>query len=169
MRILRKSSKLALYVPIALVFAVLYGYMMYTLYQSFNLLERFTMLHAYLMNIIVIILLLILDKYLRQYWDTKCLSKKKINLFDRYLIFESMISVKTTLYLFYTFILITSRVSIMQPELISETFRGFVLSIEYCLILVVAFDKFIEHLAKDIKRIKKISKQLEISQAENTE
>jgi len=73
----------------------------------------------------------------------------------------SFISFKTTLYLFYTFILIVSRVSILEPNLVADNFRYFVLSIEYCLILVVVFDKFTEYLLKDDKRIKRITEKFE--------
>jgi hypothetical protein len=69
----------------------------------------------------------------------------------------SFISFKTILYLFYTFILIVSRVSILAPDFFGNNFNNFVLSIEYCLILVVTLDKFIEHMTKDDNRIKNIS------------
>ena len=142
---------------------------MHSLYTALsNSFDNFTMLHAYFVNICAIVSALVIDKVVGNYLDTKNFAAdKKRNLLGRLLFYDNMISIKTTIYLFYIFILIASRVSIMQPDLISEQFRGFVLSIEYCLILVVAFDKFIEHLAKDVKRIKKISDKLK--QAEDIE
>jgi len=171
MKLPSKATKLSLYVLAALITAIAYGIAMHNLYTILNdAFDNFTMLHAYFVNIVVIIIFLVLDKIAGNYLSEKYfVANKKRGLLWRYLFFDNMISVKTTLYLFYTFILIASRVSIMQPELISETFRGFVLSIEYCLILVVAFDKFIEHLAKDVKRIKKISDKLKKNQAEEPE
>jgi len=169
MKIPSKTKKLALYGIYAIFSTMGYGYVMFSLYINLNnAFDDFTMLHAYFTNIVAIIGALIVDKIVSNYLSEKYfVANKKRSLVGRFLYYDNLISVKTTLYLFYTFILIASRVSIMQPELISETFRGFVLSIEYCLILVVAFDKFIEHLAKDVKRIKKISDKLK--QAEDTE
>ena len=164
----RKATKLTMYGIYAVVSAVVYGFVMFNLYITLsNAFDGFTMLHAYLANIVAIIAALIVDKIVSNYLAEKYfVPNKKRGLLGRFLFYDNMISVKTTLYLFYTFILIASRVSIMQPELISETFRGFVLSIEYCLILVVAFDKFIEHLAKDVKRIKKLSDKLKGTEVE---
>ena len=85
----------------------------------------------------------------------------KSGFFTRFLYWESLVAFKTTLYLFYIFILVISRVLTLEPRLMfNETFYGFVLSIEYGLILVVVFDKFIDHLTKDIKRIKIIAEKL---------
>ena len=45
----------------------------------------------------------------------------------------------------------------LEPGIVSHSFQSFVLSIEYCLILLVVFDKFIQYLLKNDKRVRRIS------------
>ena len=153
-----KPVKMLLYGLYSLVSAVVYGYAAYeVIYLRF---ARESMLHAYLYNALAIVGALVVDKLVQNHMlSEKFTVTRKNRALARFLLFDNLVSFKTVVYLFYTFILIASRVSVMRPELVSETFRGFVLSIEYCLILVVAFDKFIDHLSKDMARIRKISRK----------
>jgi len=151
-----KKAQISIYILYSLFSSAIYGVAMYFL--IYRGLAGEAVLAAYLWNIVFIIIFLILDKWVNEY----LLSKELVINKDTYLIARimhglSFVSFKTTLYLFYTFILIISRVSILEPELINDSFRQFVLSIEYCLILVVTFDKYSEYLIKDEKRIKRIS------------
>ena len=153
-----KPVKMLLYGLYSLVSAAAYGYAAYVV--IYLQLARESMLQAYLYNAGAIVAALVIDKIIQNYMlSEKFIVTRENRALSRFLLFDNLVSFKTVVYLFYTFILIASRVSIMQPELVSETFRGFVLSIEYCLILVVAFDKFIDHLSKDMARIRKISKK----------
>ena len=120
------------------------------------------MLYAYLWNIGFITAGLVLDKITNDVLLSRELVITSRNYFLVMLThLLSFISFKTTLYFFYTFVLIVSRVSILEPNLISDDFRNFVLSIEYCLILVVVADKFIEHLKSDGQKIRRISAKFE--------
>jgi len=151
-----KPSQLAAYLIHSLFSAAVYGFVTY--FFVFRLLSGESVLRAYIWNIVFIALLLVLDKLINETLLSKELVITKANYFFAMLVhILSFISFKTVLYLFYTFILVISRVSILEPDLFSESFRGFVLSIEYCLILVVAFDKFTEYLSKDTERIKRIT------------
>jgi len=151
-----KIAQVSAYMFHAAVAAIVYGLASY--FFIYRGIAREVMLYAYLWNIVFIIICLILDKIANEILLAKEYVITEANYFASGLLHMfSFISFKTTLYLFYTFVLIVSRVSILEPELISDGFRGFVLSIEYCLILVVTFDKFIEHLTKDDMRIKRIS------------
>ena len=153
-----KPVKMLLYGLYSLFGAAGFGYAAYAI--VYLQLAGGSMLRAYLYNAAMIIIVLALDKAVQNYMlSEKFIVTRENRTFARYMLFDNLVSYKTVLYLFYTFILIASRVSIMQPELVSESFRGFVLSIEYCLILVVAFDKFIDHLTKDMSRIRKISEK----------
>jgi len=152
----KKTTQITIYMLYSILSSVIYGAAMYFLiYQG---LAGEAVLAAYLWNILFIIIFLILDKVINEF----LLSKELVINKDTYLAARimhglSFVSFKTTLYLFYTFILIISRVSILEPDLINDNFRYFVLSIEYCLILVVTFDKYSEYLLKDEQRIKRIS------------
>ena len=145
-----------IYVAFAILMAVVYGYAAFT--AIFMNLADGSMLHAYLWNIIFIIILLVYDKIAQTRMQSPKFVITKRNYFIAlWMHIENYISFKTTLYIFYIFILIASRVTTIDPTLVSEDFRNFVLSIEYGLILVIAFDKLVEHLFKDLKRAKTVS------------
>jgi len=136
--------------------AVVYGFISF--FIVYRLLANEVILIAYIWNIVFIIVFIILDKLANDILLSDELVITKSNYYIAMIIHTlSFISFKTILYLFYTFILIISRVSVLEPNLVSADFRGFVLSIEYCLILVVAFDKFSEYLLKDDRKIKRIT------------
>jgi len=151
-----KSIHILSYMLYSLLTATAYG--LFAFFVIYRGLAGEVMLHTYLWNIAFIIILLTLDKTA----NDVLLSKEFIITKKNYLIAliihsTSVVSFRTTLYLFYTFVLIVSRVSILEPGVVSHHFQSFVLSIEYCLILLVVFDKFIEYLLKDDKRVRRIS------------
>ena len=151
-----KLIQMALYILHSMVFAAVYGIVSY--FVVYRGLAGSDVLFAYLWHIVLIFVFLILDKIANAVLLSSELVINKENYVLAAFVFTlNSISFKTTLYLFYTFILIVSRVTLLYPNPITYPFRGFVLSIEYCLILVVTLDKFIEHLTKDEQRIKRIS------------
>jgi len=155
-----KTVPILAYILYTVLSAAVYGF--FAFFVIYRGLSGKVMLNAYLWNIVFIIAILIADKAANDILLSKEITITKSNYFFAILIHVfSFISFKTTLYFFYAFVLIVSRISILEPALISEDFRNFVLAIEYCLILVVVFDKFIEHLLKDDKRIKKITAKFE--------
>ena len=155
-----KTIPKLIYVIYSLLSAGIYGLIAFFL--IYRGLARGVMLYAYLWNIGFIIVGLVLDKVTDNVLLSKELVITKRNYFFVMLIhILRFISFKTTLYFFYTFVLIVSRVSLLDPNLVSDDFRNFVLSIEYCLILVVVADKFIEHLRSDDQKIKRISAKFE--------
>jgi len=153
-----KKSHILIYILIALIPATLYALFAY--FVIFRLLARESMLLSYLWNIGAIVLLLIIDKYT----DDKLLSKDFVVTHKNYFVAALVhtlhfISFHTALYLFYIFVLIVSRVAILSPDLLPENIQHFVLSVEYCLILLVVFDKFLDYLITDSERVKRISKK----------
>jgi len=164
---LKKAAQIAMYMAVAVLTSAAYGYLAYTfIYQR---LADGSMLNAYLWNVAFIVLLLSMDKVIHKVFQSKEFSVTKKNyFFARWVYFESLISFKTTIYLFYIFVLIVSRISVIDPTLVSEDFRSFLMSIEYGLILVVAFDKLSEHFFKDIKREKEVSAKFEKYRAEKS-
>ena len=151
-----KSTQVFFYVLYSLLMAVAYG--LVSFFVVYRLLANEVVLTAYIWNIVFIVGFIALDKLANDILLSDELVITKKNYYVAMVLHAtSYVSFKTVLYLFYTFILIVSRISILEPNLMSADFRGFVLSIEYCLILVVAFDKFSEHLLKDDRRIKRIT------------
>lgn len=127
----------------SLLSSIIYGIAMYFL--IYRGLARETALASYLWNILFIIIFLILDKVIN---NKLLLSKEFVINKDTYLSRTmhglSFISFKVILYLFYIFIFIISRVSILEPNLINDNLRYFAMSIEYCLIFVIALDRFLK-------------------------
>ena len=163
---LNKISLIAKYAGVAILGAVTYGYVAYAF--IYLQLAGGSMLYAYLWNMAFIIAMLILDKIIHSKMQSRdFLITKKSRLFWLWMHVENFVSFKSTIYLFYIFILVISRVSTINPKLISADFRNFVLSIEYGLVLVVAFDKLTEHIFKDIKRVKVVSAKFRIYRTEN--
>jgi len=155
-----KTIPIAAYIFYTLFWAILYG--IFAFFVIYRGLAGSVMLAAYLWNIAFIIVFLVFDKIANDILLSDEMVITKNNYFVTALIhIASFISFKTTLYFFYSFVLIISRISILEPNLVPEDFRNFVLALEYCLILVVVFDKFIEYLLKNNKRIKKITAKFE--------
>lgn len=164
MRKLNKPVLISLYILHALILAALYGVVAF--FVIYRFLADGVMLRAYIWNIVFIVVLLLLDRLFAsdQVLSEELAVMRKSRPISRALHAASYISFKTTLYFFYTFILIASRVSILEPDLFAYEFQRFVLSIEYCLILLVAFDKFTEYLRKDDSRIQRLSRRFQILQ-----
>ena len=151
-----KLKQIALYILISLISVIGYGYI--TFFLIYRDLAGGSMLYSYLWNIGFIIAFLLIDALIYMKMQSKEFAITKKNyFFARWTFIESSISFKTTIYLFYIFILIGSRVAVLDPTLVSAEFRNFMLSIEYGLVLVIAFDKLIESFLKDHKRMQKIS------------
>ena len=72
------------------------------------------------------------------------------------------VSFKASLYLFYLFALTASRLMLLLDIGEIETaysFRNYLLSIEYGLILLVAADKFIDQFIKDKKQMRELAEK----------
>jgi len=132
--------------------AVIYGLITY-----FGIFARGTdgfALRTYIWNLVMIMLVLLFDrKYLAK------LKKKKSGALY-------FVSFKASLYLFYMFALIASRLMILidftelgRDAEVLYSFSTYLLSIEYGLILLVAADKFIDQFVKDKKQMKEIAER----------
>ena len=124
------------------------------LFTYFVIYERLAEGHrltAYLYNIAFIAVILIFDKI------ADYLMEKDIRpIFARLLFVTHFISFKTALYLFYIVMLVVSRISILEPDMIDRHQTSFIYSVEYGVVLLIPLDKFVELLTKDDKRIFKI-------------
>ena len=165
---LRRISKYILYFVGS---NAIYGVIVYTV---FTWLSGFSLLYAYLGNLTMIFLGLLMDEYnLRMLQSRKLVKKikevkdseKNYRLIQR--IMDSFVSFKTALYLFYIFILIFSQIIDFHQALVSENIRNFIRTNDYSILFLLAFDTLIARFVKDRERMKKISEEFEKSFVEN--
>jgi len=143
-----KTLAILAYIVCSIIPAGVYGLVAF--FAVYRNLAGGVMLYAYLWNIAFIVATLVLDKVVNDVLPSKKLvitSKNHIIVMAVHLL--GLIPLKTALYIFYTFVLVVSRISILEPNLIGDVFGNFVLSIEYCLIFVVVVDRFLEYILKD--------------------
>ena len=151
-----KTKDIILYIAFAMIPAAAYG--LFSYFIIYTRLAGRSMLHSYLWNIAFIIAFLIFDKFTSDILLSKeFVITKKTYFIAGVMHVLSFVSFKTAMYLFYIVVLIASRISILAPDSVPYGLHGFVLSVEYCLILLVVFDKFIEYLLEDGVRMKRVS------------
>jgi len=148
-----------LYAIYAVVMAVSYG-----LFTYFGIFARGTdgfALRTYIWNLALITLVLLIDRLYLAKLEKKAENKKATARKSKVLHF---VSFKASLYLFYFFALAASRLMLLLDigEIdVAYSFRNYLLSIEYGLILLVAADKFIDQFIKDKKQMKKLAEKTE--------
>ena len=164
----KKFIKITRYVLYALISNVIYGLIMYYVYKW---LVVYSLLYAYLGTLALIIIGLVWDE-LNHKLFLKTMQKKeyavqleKDFIFRLYL--DSFISFKTIIYLFYLFVLIVSQIIKFNPELVNENFANYVLSFEYGILFIIAFDMVVGQFLKDRERMKEISAKFKEFLAEN--
>ena len=160
MPIMPYSRKPALNYFMYSFFAVIMA-VIYFLFTYFGIYARGTegfALRTYIWNLVMIVVVLFSERiYLAR------LKKRKVGT-ERAKVLH-FVSFKASLYLFYTFVLITSRLMLLtELEEIGRVgrlygFREYILSIEYGLILLVAVDKFIDQFIKDKKHTIEIAER----------
>lgn len=116
---------------------------------------------AYVVNGMIILIATTEDKFRFYYLEKrkgKPISKQRIlsALYDYTVLGKhDLSSIKSSLYLFYIFALVTSHILMLSPQLdVSESVRGYFTTVGYSLIILIAVDKFINQFVKDDKRIK---------------
>ena len=154
------------YLLYALVTTVLYGFVAY--YAIYMQLAEFSLLYTYIGNMVMIILSLTLDTIIHGVLQSKnFMITKKNYRFARFLYMDSFISFRTTVYLFYIIILVVSQVISFSSAPLNEDIGNFFLTIEYGIILVIAFDTLIATIFKDMDRIKTVSAKFKKFLSEN--
>ena len=113
---------------------------------------------AYLLNVAYIFICLLVDSiiYAKMESKTFLLTKNNYKRY-KYAYFDSYISSKTMIYTYYIFVLVAGQLHYFDASILSGEFGDYLESIKYCLVIVMAFDKLIDHVFKDIKRINRIS------------
>jgi hypothetical protein len=127
-----------------------------------------SLLLVYLVNLALIIVFLALDEASLKIWDSKMkVAEKLARLKDEkeieknyrliQLYFDSFVSFKAVLYLFYILILIIARVIEFYPALLSENLTNFVSANDYSILVLIAADQLVGQFSKDKAKIEKIS------------
>ena len=146
-----------LYTLYAVIMAVIYGLVTY-----FGIFARGTegfALRTYIWNLVLITLVLLIDRLYLVKLKKSAEKRKAANITSKVLHF---VSFKASLYLFYMFALTASRLMLLLDFGEIETgysFRNYLLSIEYGLILLVAADKFIDQFIKDKKNMRELAEK----------
>ena len=142
----------------ALILAAIYG--VGTYFSIYPLISQGYMLQAHIFNFVLIIISLLLDKIqynmmIKRQNDTK-LKQDKQSFIKRTLLSPNIghISFKTSLYLFYFFVLIVS-VVLQSSDFIDATdnLQNYIFTVEYGIMFLIAADMFIKHLVKDSQHI----------------
>ena len=149
------------------------SYLLYTIYAvimaaSYGLLTYFGIfargaegfaLRTYIWNLALITIVLLIDRLYLLKLKKSAEKRKSANRKYRVLHF---VSFKASLYLFYMFALTASRLMLLLDVGEIEaaySFRNYLLSIEYGLILLVAADKFIDQFIKDKKQMRELAEK----------
>jgi len=146
-----------LYAFYALLMAVIYGLITY--YGIFVRGTAGFALRTYIWNLVLITVVLLVDRLYLAKLKKGAAKRKAKNKKTKVLHF---ISFKASLYLFYMFALSASRLLLLLDigEMEAEySFRNYLLSIEYGLILLVAADKFIGQFIKDKAQLRQIAQE----------
>ncbi len=123
-------------------------------------LAGYSLVYAYLGNLVLIVFGLMLDKWTLSIVEPGKLAREFENVKekDRELnvrlvnyFMDSFVSFKTVLYLFYMIILIVSQIAVFNPGLVNEDIGNFLYVNQYNLVLLIAFDRFVDRFTKDRK------------------
>jgi len=159
---LKKLKQFVMYVLYILFSSAAYGVILYLVYTW---LAGFSLLYAYLGNLALIIFALVSDNITFNVYDSAMQSKKNTEVFknSRFIRFhlDSFISYKTTLYMFYIFILLFSQVINSEIMIINESLRNFITANEYSILLLIAVDLLIRQFSEDREKSRYYKKRVE--------
>lgn len=142
---------------------LIYGFV---LYYSVTALARVSLVYAYVANLFFIVFGLLTDEYLlRSYASPKFVAKakKEKNVEQNYklmmLQLNSFVSFKTVLYLFYILVLVVSQITSFMPHFSSENLGNFLRTVDYSVILLLAYDEMRSQFSKDRDRVGSITEK----------
>jgi len=170
LRIIQRILKFILF---ALVTNIVYGII---IYFAFTWLVGYSLLLAYIGNLVIIVLALIVDELTLMFWQSSKLValmkneedvEKSYNFIQKY--FDGFVSFKTVLYLFYIIILVVSQIVEFYPTIISENVADFIFANRYSILILIAFDQLIRQFSKDRRRIRRIEAKLKRDLAEGSD
>jgi len=139
-----------------LIMAAIYGFTAYIL--IYRQLAGESLLYTYVGNMVLIIIFLTVDYIIHGILQSKgfVITEKSYRL-ARFLYLDSLVSFKTTVYLFYIVVLVVSQIISFRPTPANEEIANFFVTIEYGILFVIALDTLIGSVFKDMDRIDGIS------------
>ncbi|MCL2195713.1 MAG: hypothetical protein FWB76_07170 [Oscillospiraceae bacterium] len=150
--ILQQLMKKLIYIAWSAFMA--YGYYSVTIYIFFNVTGQ-NVLAASIWNLSLLLAFLLLDKiiellyikYRKQLTSGRSIPMRMLNAY------LNSASMKSALYLFYVIILICTAILAAEPDFPALVpLSGYFLSTRYGILLLIAADKFLEQITKDIKK-----------------
>jgi hypothetical protein len=149
---------------------IIYGCILYFLIVW---LAGYSLLHAYIGNLVMIALGLAADRMMLRYYTSPKLMaaiRREKNAEQNYRLvqwlIENYISFKALLYLFYAILLISSQVINFGNIEISEALNSFLRSTDYSILIVIAFDEFFERFTQGRKNAEKTLREFKKNWAE---
>jgi len=161
----KRAVKYVLYVVFS---SGLYGVI---LYFVSTWLAGYSLLYAYLGNLVLIIIALASDNATFKVYESVMQSKKHVEELrkSRFLRFQldAFVSYKTVLYMFYIVILLFSQIINSGLLLINENLMNYISINEYGILLLIAVDLLIGQFTKDREKSKYFKEKIEKYLADN--
>jgi hypothetical protein len=142
----------------------------------FTWLAGYSLLHASIGNLVLIVLVLAIDEYMiKAFQSEKLIMRIKMENDPEktYRSLQSGLNIagsfKADLYLFYVIVLIFSQIIDFDPALVNENFGNFISANNYSILFLIAIDMLIGQYSKDRARLKKISEKFKEAFTKNQE
>ena len=170
-RLSNKLKRIGKYLLYILISNIIYGLI---LWYTCTWLAGYSIIYAYLGNIALIVIGVMLDELTPRMYQSKRTieqikeeedKEKTLRIVQSHM--DSFVSYKTSLYLFYIFILIISQIIDFDPELVGEDLGNFINATKYSILLLISYDFLLEQFSKDRRRMKKISEKFMKNWAED--
>jgi len=162
---LKKALKVLLY---AISSNVIFGSI---IFFTFTWLAGFSILYAYLGNLALIIIGLLMDGHMVKSFQSKKLVtqiRQIKNPKDRELnyrlikgVLNNFVSFKTVLYTLYILILVLAQIIDFYPTLFNNDIRNFLHANNYSILIIIAFDLALGEFLRDRKKSKDTLEKLE--------
>jgi len=150
------AKKRLIYIGLSILYAAGFGLLTLTVY---DFLARSNILLATLLNLLLILLFIIEEKFERVVLEKLIALEKKqgLNPFFKFIKFYILgPSFKSALYLFYIVILAGVAALAANPDIaFLQPLSGYLTSVQYGILFLIAVDKFLINIIKDIKKDEK--------------
>jgi hypothetical protein len=156
----RKLLKKSKFILLELLFAAVYGVALYFL---FTWLAGYSLLYAYFGSLALMIILIMAEEYsiklvqsddILKRISEQAAQKGREDFYRSYADgFTSNVSIRMTLYMFYVFILVFSKIVEYYPALVNESIGAFILENNFSILMLIALDRLFSQAAKDRERM----------------
>ena len=145
-------KRIGKYLAYAISTNIIYGLILYFLVTW---LARHSLLYAYVGNLVMVALGLVMDICILRYFSSQKIVaeiKKEKNAEQNYRVvrwyIDNYVSFKAMLYLFYTFLLIASQIINFSNIAAGENLENFMRTTDYSVLIIMAYDGFCERFSR---------------------